>query len=59
MRHSLKLDKVPAGVSADKNDQIIYDIEAGKSQGGFGHPTCGGKEAELSKQLPATAPQGG
>jgi uncharacterized protein GlcG (DUF336 family) len=57
VRNSLKLDAVPAGVSPSKNDQIIYDIEAGKSKGGFGHPVCGGKEAELSASLPATGAQ--
>lgn len=54
VRNNLKLDAVPAGVSPSKNDQIIYDIEAGKSRGGFGHPACGGKEVELSASLPAT-----
>lgn len=54
LRHKLGLDYVPAGVSADKNDQIIYDIENGKSAGGFGHPTCGGKEVEVAKNLPKT-----
>jgi uncharacterized protein GlcG (DUF336 family) len=54
-RHALKLDYVPAGVSADGNDQIIYDIEAGKSKGGFGHPGCGGKETEVNATLSTTA----
>ncbi len=54
-RNALKLDNVPGGVSADGNDQIIYDIEAGASKGGFGHPTCGGKEVEVNATLPATA----
>lgn len=52
-RNDLKLGYVPAGVAADKTDQIIYDIEQGKSAGGFGHPKCAGTEAELSKTLPA------
>lgn len=55
LRHALKLDYVPAGVSADKNDQIVYDIKDGKSTGGYGHPTCGGKEDAIAKTLPATA----
>jgi uncharacterized protein GlcG (DUF336 family) len=54
LRNKLNLDFVPAGVSADKNDQIIYDINSGKSAGGFGHPECGGKEAALSKELAKT-----
>lgn len=53
-RHSLNLDYVPAGVSADKNDQIIYDVKDGKSAGGFGHVACAGKEKEIATKLPAT-----
>ncbi|MGZ3770155.1 MAG: GlcG/HbpS family heme-binding protein [Bdellovibrio sp.] len=55
LRNKLNLDHVTAGVSADKNDQIIYDLAQGKSAGGFGHPTCGGKEHEIMKTLPKTA----
>ena len=51
-RHTLNLDYVPGGVAADKSDTIIYDISGGKSAGGFGHPTCGGKENEIAKSLP-------
>lgn len=54
LRHALQLDHVPAGVSADKNDGIIYDIASGKSTGGFGHPDCGGKEAGIAASLPKT-----
>lgn len=53
-RHTLVLDYVPAGVSADKNDNIIYDIAGGKSVSGFGHPDCGGKEKALLTSLPAS-----
>jgi hypothetical protein len=36
------------------NDAIIYDIgNDGKSASGFGHPTCGGKEVEVAKQIGA------
>lgn len=52
LRSTLGLDYVPAGVSAEKNDQIIYDIKDAKSAGGFGHPTCGGTENAV---LPALA----
>lgn len=52
-RHGLKLDFVPRGVAADKTDQIIFDIQAGKSKGGFGHPTCGGVEHTVISMLPA------
>ena len=51
-RHNLKLDYVPAGVAKDKSDAIIYDITAGKSAGGYGHPTCGGTEDSVAKALP-------
>jgi uncharacterized protein GlcG (DUF336 family) len=54
-RNTLKLDFVPGGVAADKTDQIIYDIEGGKSAGGFGHAACGGTEKDVVKTLAATA----
>lgn len=54
LRNKLSLDFVPAGVSADKNDQIIYDVANGKSAGGFGHVDCGGKEQSIAKTLPKT-----
>jgi len=54
VRHDLALDYVPAGVSADKNDHIVYDVTDGKSAGGFGHPTCGSKENTIAAALPAT-----
>lgn len=53
-RHSLSLDFVSAGVSADKNDQIIFDIKDGTSAGGFGHPACGEGVAEVAASLPAS-----
>jgi hypothetical protein len=53
VRKALGLDKVPAGVSPNKDDGIIYDIAAGMSKGGFGHPTCGGKEADIAKEIGA------
>jgi uncharacterized protein GlcG (DUF336 family) len=52
MRQALGLDKVPMGVSPDKKDQIIYDVGPdGKSASGYGHPTCGNKEADVGRQL--------
>ena len=53
VRAALKLDKVPAGVSPNKNDGIIYDISNGMSKSGFGHPTCGGKEQDVAVELHA------
>lgn len=52
LRHELGLDKVPNGVTPDKNDGIIYDIgKDGKSASGFGHPLCHRKEAEIAESI--------
>ena len=51
-RANMGFDYVPGGVAKDKTDQIIYDINLGKSGSGFGHPKCIGKEVEISKKLP-------
>lgn len=53
-RHALSLDYVSAGVSADKNDQIIFDIADGASAGGFGHASCGEGVADVVASLPAS-----
>lgn len=52
-RASLNLDYIPAGVSASKDDQIIYDVTNGKSAGGFGHVVCAGKEKDIAAKLAA------
>ena len=51
VRKALGLDKVTAGVSPNHDDGIIYDIVGGASKGGFGHPTCGGKEADVAVDI--------
>lgn len=56
LRKALNLDHVPGGVAADKTDQIVYDIKQGKSRGGFGHPTCGGKEQEIISKIAPVLP---
>jgi hypothetical protein len=54
VRHALGLDKVPNGVTADHNDGIIYDMLPDKtSASGFGHPQCGGSEAQIAAQIHA------
>ena len=53
-RHTLDLDYVPGGVAPTKNDNIIFDIENGKSAGGFGHAACGAGVKEIAAALPAT-----
>jgi uncharacterized protein GlcG (DUF336 family) len=41
LRSKLKLNTLPGGLSTDKNDNMILDIDAsGKSKSGFGHPSC-------------------
>jgi len=56
VRKALGLDKVPAGITADNNDAIIYDIGMmGKSASGYGHPTTGLKEDEVAQKIGASA----
>jgi hypothetical protein len=55
VRKALGLEKVPAGVSPSKDDGIVYDIAGGASKGGYGHPICGGKEADVAKEIGAGA----
>ena len=56
-RHFLGLDYVPAGVSADGDDNIIFDIgEDGKSVGGFGHAHCIGGNEENEAAIAASLP---
>ena len=50
MRNAMGFDYVPNGVSANKDDGIIYDITGDKSAGGFGHPVCGGTEAQIAAE---------
>jgi uncharacterized protein GlcG (DUF336 family) len=59
VRHALGLDKVRAGPLKQRNDAIIYDIgHDGKSPSGFGHPTCGGTEADIARQIGAGSGSG-
>jgi hypothetical protein len=52
VRHGLGLDHVPNGVSPDHNDGIIYDMLPDKtSASGYGHPQCGGHEADVAEQI--------
>jgi len=54
VRHFLGFDHVPAGVSPNMKDAIIYDIGPdGKSPSGFGHPKCNGKEDQIAVDLGA------
>lgn len=52
VRKALGLDKVPAGMTKDKNDAIVYDIGlTGSSSSGFGHPVCGNHEEDVAKEI--------
>ena len=54
IRQALGLDKVPAGVGPDHNDEIIYDVAPDKtSASGYGHPKCVGSEAQIAEQIHA------
>ncbi len=54
VRHLLGLDHVPAGVTPNAKDAIVYDIGPdGKSASGFGHPKCNGKEPQIATDLGA------
>lgn len=56
VRKALGLDKVPAGITADNNDAIIYDIGMmGSSSSGYGHPVSGLKEHDVAKEIGASA----
>lgn len=46
-RNTLKLDYVPAGVAADKTDNIIYLAE-NEAPKGFAHPNCGLGEDKIA-----------
>lgn len=58
LRDALLLDYVPAGVSATGDDNIIYDIEEGRSVSDFGHPRCSAPATEIGEALPTTHPVG-
>jgi uncharacterized protein GlcG (DUF336 family) len=56
VRKALGLDKVPAGITADNNDAIIYDIGlTGSSSSGYGHPVSGLKEDDVATKIGASA----
>ena len=56
VRHKLKLDYIPAGVSPNKDDNIVNDIVDGISSSGWGHPVCSPEAAEIAKGFSKTHP---
>ena len=56
VRHKLKLDYIPAGVSPNKDDNIVNDIVDGSSESGWGHPVCSIEAADIAKGFSKTHP---
>ncbi len=56
LRHALALDYVPGGVSPTGDDNIVNDIAAGTSAGGWGHPATTPEATAIAKALPQTHP---
>lgn len=56
VRHKLKLDYVPSGVSPNNDDNIVNDIVDGISAGGWGHPICSPEAADIAKGFSKTNP---
>ena len=63
VRHQLRLNAVPMGVSPDHNDNMVLDFQNGVSASGFGHPSCKGGEpsddkiGKLSHDYPTGPPK--
>lgn len=56
LRKELKLDYVPAGVSKNNNDNIVYDIKDYGSKSGWGHPSCSEDATSIAKGFTKTHP---
>ncbi len=59
VRNALGLDKVPAGVSSNNDDNILYDDQNGGNGNGlldgFEHPDCGNNEKSVNATLPLSS----
>jgi len=56
VRHQLQLNYVPAGVSPNQDDNIVYDIADGTSASGWGHPVCAPEAVEIAENFANTHP---
>jgi uncharacterized protein GlcG (DUF336 family) len=56
LRHALKLNKLPGGVSPTKDDNIVFDIKNNASTGGWGHPECSPDATKIGNELPKSHP---
>lgn len=55
LRHALDLDHIPGGVSPTGDDNMVIDIENGKSASGWGHPATSPEATVIVKALPTSA----
>lgn len=53
VREKLGFGKVPNGPTAQHNDAIVYDVVNGKSQSGWGHPSCGHDAPQIANKIGA------
>jgi uncharacterized protein GlcG (DUF336 family) len=56
LRHNLELDHIPGGVSPAGDDNIVYDINDGESESGWGHPECSPEATQIAEELPESHP---
>ena len=56
VRHQLNLNHVPAGVSPNQDDNIVYDITNGQSGSGWGHPICAPEAVDIAENFAKTHP---
>lgn len=56
VRHKLKLDYVPSGVSPSNDDNIVNDIIDDISNSGWGHPICSPEASDIAKGFSKTHP---
>jgi uncharacterized protein GlcG (DUF336 family) len=57
LRHALKLDSVPGGVSPTGDDNIVFDVGGdGVSASGWGHPVCSEESKAIGTDLPKSHP---
>lgn len=58
-RWYLGLDKVPGGISAHNDDNVVYDISGGVSASGWGHPSCSSGATTIAQAFKSagTAPK--
>jgi len=56
VRHQLGMNYIPAGVSPNEDDNIIYDIIDNLSPSGWGHPVCSSEATDIAESFSTTHP---